>query len=265
MKTVVSILLSMIFFVSFSQDKVQDKAKIDYLIKLKTEDLIKKYQFFDDFIQKFSSDSDFQLKRVIFPLIYKQINNVDTINRNNWIYKKIYYCQVYEATAIKIYCDSLFSSKDSVYANDYRDIVYIDKKHNLKKYGFVKNNRFWFLSDIEQRELTKQDDFIDYLLNLSNDSISQINCIDFPIFHRYIDKESEDFPYIDEFITKDKWNYNPNLFKFIDTEIPLELYKCNSDYRLFIYYGLNNGIHDEYLFKKINGKWKLIGIYDLSM
>lgn len=261
---IIILLLFLKLGLSFSQKK-SDK-EFTALVNQKIELEIKKLQYFDDFINKFSFDSIFQKSRIIFPLIIINDGKTDSITKSRWIYKNYFIRGENELLGIKLYNDSTFSSDDSVFRQDKRDLIFLDMLNNKVNINrFTKNNRFWFLAEIENRQISNKDGFIKFLIKFINDSAYQLTSINFPLQHKYIDTNGDDFPIIKDKIEMNKWVYLSYLKNIINDKQSIEIYNEESNLKLMIIYGLDCGIHDEFLFKFDNGKWKLIAFNELSM
>ena len=117
------------------------------------------------------------------------------------------------------------------------------------------------------RKSERSENFFVFFQDFCRDSSFQIRRIKFPLISLYPDPGLDSI--VAEAIKETDWYYVPikdftsNTFeyffdRFRDRELP------DSDEMVYAIIGIENGIHINYYFQRIEGKWYLLKIEDLS-
>jgi hypothetical protein len=227
----------------------------------------KEKELIDDFYGRFSSDNDFQISRVKFPLEMQIGDQVSTIQKKDWKHDYLFLPLQY-ATYILDYNNSGID-----YGADYGDksiFSWIYPSLNKKKdYYFIRENCQWYLSKIVISTINSEDpeSFIKFLQRFMNDSIFQISRTKFPFkINTWTgsEEESKDTTYL---IKQSQWR-NISLYNGLDSLTNFSN-DWNSDIKnkdkldLFLA-GVENGISISYYFQKLDKKWFIIGLKDYS-
>ncbi|MEX0965966.1 MAG: DUF4348 domain-containing protein [Bacteroidia bacterium] len=118
-----------------------------------------------------------------------------------------------------------------------------------------------------EREKLTTEDFETFFYQFMYDPDFQISRIKFPLPFIYF-KDGDPGDETDTtFLTKEKWEHNHYFLN--ETSIPViydnyEMKLRNTEERVFVWSGVENGIYVTSYFKRINGKWFLIRKEDFS-
>ena len=219
------------------------------------------------FYNRFSSDVDFQLTRIKFPLKIQIYNQISYVDKNDWKHDYLF-LPLHYATHIN---DENKSGVD--YNADYGDksiFSWIYPLLNKKKdYYFIRENNQWLLSKILISALNSHnpESFINFLQRFMNDSLFQISRTKFPFKVKTWTgsyEESKDTVYFEDL---SQWRfislYNgldslTNFSNDWDSEI-----QDKNQLTIFIG-GVENGISSRYYFKKVDNLWFFIELEDYS-
>lgn len=213
---------------------------------------------FLDFFEKFMWDKEFQQSRVLYP-IQQHGNEIKT--SKEWRYLPFYTQSGYIPT--------LASDTISIFEKDVNlgstEMFVIDFDKNFaESFAFEKVNNNWHLKKCKKTTFANLPDvdFIDFLIEFSNDSVFQINNISFPLIESFADPDN-DYETATKAIKQDEWKF----WKLTnDTNRLLLLSSIQKDnkYRNIFFRGVNNGIWVKYTFERIKGSWKLTRLEDYS-
>src|ERR1035437_8624352 len=127
---------------------------------------------------------------------------------------------------------------------------------------------FCFLLSFGTFNKSLQNDFSfgQFFKSFSKDSVFQMSRIKFPLDYFSLDKdgtqeemiiEKYEWTFID--FTGDAASYKHDIDRFKPV-----VRKMGKDSVIYVREGVDNGIHIEYTFRKIEGKWVLVKIFDTS-
>ncbi len=122
------------------------------------------------------------------------------------------------------------------------------------------------LISAQTNEVEKFDSF---LVSFSSDSLFQLSRIQFPVISVTLDQEY--FEEVESNIQKTDWTYidliGDELFKLdvrTQTYDNFDLKLKDTGERVFSLLSLYGGMHKYYYFKRVNGKWFLVKLRDVS-
>ena len=200
---------------------------------------------FNDFILQFGFNSDFQKS---------------VITENTWINDRLY-----------VDLEAITDISNGLKVNDKsneRVFSWIKTQSGISKnYYFKRDKDQWFLLKIEIiKDLVDEnkEDFCSFLGKFCKDSVFQKQRIHFPLDMNYLD---DDFNEVKENWTQEKWKFSR--FYYNCDSIATLYYDFqrtfkDTDLRILIIQGFNNGINAQYTFKRINDIWIMIKYEDYS-
>lgn len=200
---------------------------------------------FDNFIEMFMINENYQINHIKFPLLYHN----KKISRKDWKYKPLF--SKYNAY-FNIISDTTINQKEKF------TIINV-KKQFVDDYKFIKIKKDWKLIEISKENMKNFDyDFIKFLTKFGTEQEFQKARTKFPYLYIFSNSD-KDYETDTIVINKEKW-------EFID--LNLDIIKCNkiknTNYRILDISGIENGIAVSFIFKKINGKWFLVEHMDYS-
>lgn len=138
------------------------------------------------------------------------------------------------------------------------------QKRVSEKFNFKKINNQWFILSSESSSIEIQPDFefLEFLINWSNDSTFQINHTRFPFPESYADSEN-DYENATRLIERADWKHL-KLIPHVNKLMIFPNMTVDATIRSIFFRGIENGIWIEYSFEKIDGIWKLTGLEDYS-
>jgi hypothetical protein len=232
---------------------------IDDFVEVSTfEENLKGDTSFIRFFEEFMWDKEFQVSRIQFPIQYfgKQISS-----KKDWKHEEFYskqeFVPIIDTDSTSFYFKNINHNQLIIHFTSL-------KQQNVRNYTFKKINGKWNFIQAEQIKLAQHIDyeFLHFLSQFWNDSIYQMNNIQFPIDERYSNAE-KDYQIDIEKIHKNDWLY----WDFLNNPIQIvsfssENIKTNNRY---IYLrGIDNGISIRYTFQKTKSSWRLVLIEDYS-
>ncbi len=216
---------------------------------------------FKDFLLEFCFNEDFQKSRIKFPLHFNGMGTVSAISLSNWKYDPIY-------VNLEAVTDVWNGLKTDENSNE-RVFSWIQTQdRKSKNYYFVRKNKLWFLEKIEiiaDSSTTSSEDFYSFLGRFGKDSVFQKERIKFPLDMITID---DNYDPVKTKVNMENWIFTKFyydcdsvavLFHNKDRKSP------DTDKRILMIYGVENGINASHTFKKIDNKWMLIEYEDTSM
>ena len=214
---------------------------------------------FMDFFELFMYEEEFQKSKIVFP--FKKDNKIIQ-TAENWKHLPFYlndmYMPILSSDTLTLYHKDVSSSKIELSIIDF-------KKKVVDKYNFEKINNEWFLLSSEKSSINSVPDFefIDFLTKFSDEPISHVNHILFPLPVSILDIEG-DFEIIEKTILREEWEglewWTINQLRLM----VLSNIDTKNKYRTIHFRGIENGIAVLYTFEKINGNWKLIRLENYS-
>ena len=111
------------------------------------------------------------------------------------------------------------------------------------------------------------EDFDEFFYKFMIEPDFQLSRIKFPLEHMGFKDGNPDEETVTSYITKDQWKHNP--YYLSESFIPViydtyEMKLRDTDERVFVWSGVENGIYVTSYFKRIQGKWFLIKEEDFS-
>lgn len=221
---------------------------------------------FDDFIYVFSTDTTFQLSRIVFPLPYYEEDTPLKIERSDWVHDALFIKQSYYTLLLNKE-EELEHTHDSLQTSVQVEWIFM-KTHKVKKYYFERVDGRWKLEAINERPIvkSKRADFVDFFVRFATDSLYQVKHIREPLDFVTTDPD-DDFSIIETTLDTEQWfAFKPilpdeNLSNIIyGQEVPDE-----SPYKIMQFKGIGNGFLNTLFFRrKPNGKWELYKFEDTS-
>jgi hypothetical protein len=225
-------------------------------------------ELFYTFIDQFSTDSEFQLDRIRFPLSLQTQKENSSIEKIDWEHDYLYAPLQYSTYIINAFNFTFDYNMDF---GDKAIFSWIYPSLNQEKgYYFERENGEWYLSKIVYSPLAinSQEDFIPFLKKFMSDSTFQLSRVKFPIeLKTWYDSDEEEFADTTYVLNQSDWNFN-SIYNGLDS-LTNFVYSWDSnirikdEVRLFLG-GVENGICVDYYFKIIDNKWYLIKKSDES-
>lgn len=220
-----------------------------------------------DFYHRFSTDNEFQLTRIKFPLTILKDNKTVIVEKKDWKHDDLFFSLGYTTQIL----DSRSNTID--YRTDFGDKAIFSWIYPLlqkqKDYYFIREKCQWYLSKIVINDQNSEDpnSFIQFLQKFMNDSIFQVSRIKFPI---KIDtwtgdeEEARDTTYL---VKQSNWRFF-SIYNGIDSLTNFSnnwnsSIKPTNQLTLFLG-GVENGISVKYYFQRINNTWYLVRLEDDS-
>lgn len=222
---------------------------------------------FEDFIYAFSSDTAFQLGRIVFPLTYYKENNALKIEKKYWAHDPLFIRQNYY-TLLLDHEDELDSSFDNGQTSVQVEWIYM-KNHTEKRYYFERTDGRWKLEAINLRPIQteKRADFVDFFLRFAADSLYQAQHIREPLIFVTTDPD-DDFSIIETTLDVEQWfAFKPLLPEAVLSNIIYgkEQPERNTPVKILQLKGIGNGFMNTLYFRrKSNGQWELYKYEDTS-
>ncbi len=215
---------------------------------------------FNDFILQFGYNPDFQKLRIRFPLEFVNLETKSVITENSWINDRLY-----------VDLEAITDVSNGLKVNDKsneRVFSWIKTQSGTSKnYYFKKDKGHWYLFKIEiSKDLVDQnkEDFYSFIGKFCKDSVFQKQRIHFPLDMNYLD---DDFNEVKENWTQEKWKFSRFYY---DCDSIATLYYDfqrtfkDTDLRILIIQGFNNGINAQFTFERINAIWVMTKYEDYS-
>jgi hypothetical protein len=215
---------------------------------------------FHDFILQFGFNPDFQKLRIKFPLEFVNFESKTLISADKWINDRLY-----------VVLESISDISNGLKVNEKSDERVFTWTHTdshiSKNYYFKKKDQLWYLlkiAIIRDSIDIDQEDFYSFLGKFCNDSIFQKQRIFFPLDMTYLD---DDYNEVNESLPQDKWKFQG--FYYDCDSVATLFYNFNKDIkdtdeRILMIHGVENGISAQYTFKRVNKNWILIKHEDYS-
>lgn len=219
-----------------------------------------------EFYYNFAYENKFQLERIKFPLAVENYGKLSSIKKDNWKHDPLfpeseYYTDIYNSHTEEI--DENEKTNKAAFSWIY------PLKEEVKNYYFIKESDKWYLTEISVQPFKNKnpESFIGFLHKFMSDSTFQKSRIKFPLNYITIDFESEDMKEITLklnpedahlFDINDGLQFMTDLSNSWDTEIK------ESDNMLLTVNGKGNGIYIQFFFNKLNKKWYLTKVSNMS-
>lgn len=216
-------------------------------------------ELFNDFLYDFVGDAHFQHQRIVFPLPYRQGEDVKALSKQEWeafnhldvddvyavIYERVQDLELQKDTTIKSVAIERF----------------VLKSHEVEKYDFNRQNGKWMLTDLKKKRLEDMPngDFLRFYAEFMEDSVFQRESLAPSVKVVLTSEDGEEAPEVNE-IDADDW------FEMAH-ELPLpqdELVNINygqtclgQNRKTLLLQGMSNGMQMQFKFNKNGGSWQL--------
>ncbi|KAA6338563.1 hypothetical protein EZS27_013450 [termite gut metagenome] len=222
-------------------------------------------ELFDDFMYHFTSEEDFQRKRIVFPLPYNELNAFSKIKKQDWQYDTLFNQEGYYT----IFFDreeDLELTKDTSLTSVQVEWTYPDKR-TVKKYCFARIKKVWRLDAIHifAIEDGKEENFTDFFIHFSNDTLFQQERIKRPLTFVTNDPD-DDFSIIRTTLGHDQWSVFKPEFPTGDI-ININYGQQNSNNsakKIVALKSIGNGFSNTLYFQRKESKWELYKFEDIS-
>ncbi|NLZ73051.1 MAG: DUF4348 domain-containing protein [Bacteroidales bacterium] len=221
---------------------------------------------FDDFIYAFASNSELQLKRIIFPLPYYDEDGVSRINEEDWVHDSLFINNNYYTLLFDT--EEEMDGLDSLSSKSVQIELYLLAERKVKTYYFVRINDVWFMEAINLRDIEGGDKegFFDFFAHFSADSLFQAHRIVQPLQFVTIDPDDE-FSILETELEPGQWfAFRPPVPKDYLFNINYGQNTENlSNHKIVVFRGIGNGFFNALFFTRIDGLWKLFKFEDTSI
>lgn len=222
---------------------------------------------FIDFLYYFTSDQDFQLSRIVFPVSFYNDTTVSRLTADQWEFDPMFDSdQLY--TVIFDKEEELELENSSSSSSVQIDWIYLSDFH-IKRYYFELKNDQWFLEAVNKEKMTRSsslgENFYDFYVRFASDTVFQSKRLSKPLLFATVDPEDE-FSVLETTLEPGQW------FAF---RPPMPLSKLSnirygqsdteqSNTKIVEFKGMGNGFSNTLYFRRINGKWVLQKFEDLG-
>jgi hypothetical protein len=222
-------------------------------------------ELFDDFIYHFTSEKEFQRKRIVFPLPYNELNSFSKIKKQEWQYNTIlnqegYYTILFDRE------EDMELTKDTSLTSVQVEWIYPEKR-TVKKYCFERIKKVWCLNAIHifAIENGKEENFADFFIRFSNDTLFQQERIKKPLTFVTNDPD-DDFSIIRTTLGQDQWAvFKPELPTGDIININYGQQNSNNSIKkIAALKSIGNGFSNTLYFQRKEGKWELYKFEDIS-
>ena len=257
--------------VQLTEELISDSLVVpsDSLIVELTEPVeeVQEDELFDDFVYYFSTDKALQRKRVRFPLMVVNGNEVDSVQSKGWkhdylFYKDSFYMLVFDKDEDMELIGDL--------AVDTAGIEWINiVEKEIKRYSFKRDKGAWYLMSIVKRPLESSDNanFFTFFHRFSTDEAYQSKMVRKPLKFVTTDPD-DDFSVLETTLELDQWMAcTPEFSKAVITNIDYgQRNKAGSATKVLALKGVDNGFSNLFYFRrKSGGDWELYKFEDTSM
>ncbi|NEM98830.1 DUF4348 domain-containing protein [Pontibacter burrus] len=215
---------------------------------------------FWDFAVNFGFNKDLQKQRIKFPLEYEEFGVSSLIDSSRWKHERLFV----DLEAITEISNGLRENKRTTE----KVFTWIDTKTSVSKnYYFKKRRGKWYLdkiSSVQENALDNEEDFNSFLREFCKDSVFQKQRIKFPLDMTTLDNDYNDKR---EFIKSDQWRYTSFYYGCDSISTTFDDFNRsfkNTNIRVLIIHGIENGINAQFTFEKDSGKWVMTKFEDHS-
>ncbi|KAA6334829.1 hypothetical protein EZS27_016893 [termite gut metagenome] len=222
-------------------------------------------ELFDDFMYHFTSEEEFQRKRIVFPLPYNDLNSFSKIKKQDWQYDTLfnqggYYTIFFDRE------EDMELTKDTSLTSVQVEWIYPEKQI-VKKYCFERIKKVWCLNAINifAMENRKAENFVDFFTHFSNDTLFQQKRIKRPLTFVTNDPD-DDFSIIRTTLGQDQWSVFKPEFPTGDI-ININYGQQNSNHsvkKIVALKSIGNGFSNTLYFQWKEDKWELYKFEDIS-
>ena len=216
-------------------------------------------ELFGDFLYDFVGDPRFQHQRIVFPLPYRQGEDMKTLSKQEWeTFNNLDDADVY--AVIYERAQDLELQKDTTIKSVAIE-SFVLKGREVVKYDFNRRNGKWMLTDLKKKRLEDMPngDFLHFYAQFMEDSVFQRESLAPSIKVILTSEDGEEAPEVDE-IDADDW------FEMA-RELPLPqdaLVNINygqtclgQNRKTLLLQGMSNGMQMQFKFNKNGGTWLL--------
>lgn len=226
---------------------------------------VKADETFDDFIYSFATDPEMQQERIHFPLLFKNGNTVNRIERRFWKKDFLFTRQDYYTMLFDNESDMDLMTDTSLKSAQFE--WYFMKANKVKKYHFKREKGAWMLGliDIEPIKNNENESFIEFFHKFASDSIFQRSRIHEPLIFVTTDPD-DDFSILETTMEINQWfAFAPKLPKEKLSNINYgQSNSENSNTKILTMKGLGNGFSNTLYFKRQGKQWEFYKFEDLS-
>jgi hypothetical protein len=215
---------------------------------------------FWDFAVNFGFNEDLQKQRVMFPLEYEELGVSSLIDSSRWKHDRLFV----DLEAITEISNGLKENNRTTE----KVFTWIDTQTSISRnYYFKKRKGKWHLykiSSIKENGIDNEEDFYSFLGNFCKDSIFQKQRIKFPLDMTTLDNDYNDRR---EFIKSDQWRFTSLYYECDSISTTFDDFDRsfkNTNQRILIIHGVENGINAHFTFEKDSGKWIMTKYEDHS-
>lgn len=219
---------------------------------------------FEDFIYEFTSDREFQLKRIVFPLTVYNEDKPMHVDKATWKHDELF-------TKLSFY-SLIFDSEEEmekegdISLKSVKVEFYYPKNHMQKRYYFERVKGIWLLEAIHDHTMErvgKEEDFLDFYEQFVTDSSFQEQRVVDPLPFIAPDPDDE-FSIIESNIDAEQWAaFRPELSPEYITNINYgQANRQTSNTKILFLKGNGNGFLNVLHFERKQGEWKLVKFED---
>ena len=221
---------------------------------------------FPDFFYLFSTDEQYQLQRIVFPIPVYRDSVVQKISEEDWKHDFLFsrddaYTLLFNAES------EMELEKDTSHNSVQIDMFYLERK-DFQRYYFEKKNGRWMLEAINHGHIEygqTEEDFFEFYDRFSSDSIFQESRLRHPVVFVTPDPDDE-FSFVETTLDEGQW------FAFQPPMTPHRLTNViygqkrqeGSHTKIVEYKGFGNGFCNVLHFHRVDGQWQLAKLEDLS-
>lgn len=218
-------------------------------------------ELFDDFFFNFASDARFQGQRVLFPLVFKDGEEMRTLSKTEWqdfnkFDSQEFVSVIYERE------DDLDLLKDTTINSVSVEWIYLNENKS-EIFNFNRREGKWTLTDVQQESVSNMPngDFLEFYGQFVADSTFQRSALNLPV--RLVLTAEGDEEAEEEALSADDWFGMKGDLPLPHGELINIDYgqTCISENRkTLMMEGVSNGMSMKFKFDKSGGEWKLIEI-----
>ena len=209
------------------------------------------------FFSNFMWDKEFQKERIVFPIF---VNQHKIESKNEWKYIPFYTSKNYLPI---LQADTSYYFEKYISDSLLKMSILSFKNQKTDNYDFKNTQEGWKLVEVNVQPIDSLKDigFINFLKQFSADSVFQTQHIVFPLANYHFDYES-DYEILYDSLSLKEWRYL-KIDSGLEGMLTLNINE-NSNYRVILLNGVENGIHVKYTFMKFKKTWRLIKSEDYS-
>ncbi len=215
-------------------------------------------ELFDDFIFNFATNSRLQESRIVFPLVMHKGNRTDTVSKSQWEMEHFFMEQDYYTLLFDSY-EQMESVKDTSVARAIVEKIYLESGY-VTQYLFARERGVWMMTSVSDTtyRATPNESFLTFYTRFVSDTLFQEASIANPLPFSGPDPD-DDFATMEGVIMPEQWQmFAPELPKEMIYNIVYSAPSASTTEKLFVIRGIANGLETELLFRRREGRWKLV-------